>query len=124
VEDISVKAKGKESVQGTECGNAVVIGHEGGLETQYCHMARGSVAVRPGDTVKAGQRIGRIGLSGLTEYPHLHFTVRLNGKVVDPFAPEEGGACGTGATFGRRPPHGRSPIRPVRCSTPGSRPGP
>jgi hypothetical protein len=96
VEDTSVNVRGREAVQGTECGNAVVIGHAGGLETQYCHMQRGSVAVRPGDPVKAGQRIGRVGLSGLTEYPHLHFTVRRNGKVIDPFAPEEGGSCGAG----------------------------
>jgi hypothetical protein len=83
-------------VRGAECGNAVVIAHAGGLETQYCHMAQGSVSVRPGETVKAGQAIGRIGLSGETEYPHLHFIVRRNGQVVDPFAPEEGGSCGTG----------------------------
>ena len=35
---------------------------------------------------KLGQPLGRVGLSGLTEYPHLHFTVRHKGAVVDPFA--------------------------------------
>ena len=96
VPDVSVRVQGRERVRGTECGNAVVIAHEGGLETQYCHMAQGSVSVRPGETVTAGQAIGRIGLSGETEYPHLHFIVRRNGRVLDPFAPEEGGACGAG----------------------------
>jgi hypothetical protein len=96
VPDISVRVGGRERVQGAECGNAVVIAHAGGLETQYCHMAQGSVAVRPGETVAAGRPIGRIGLSGETEYPHLHFIVRRNGRVVDPFAPEEGGSCGAG----------------------------
>lgn len=87
VEDISVAGPGRQSVAGTECGNGVVIGHANGCETQYCHMAKGSLAVKPGDAVKAGDRIGRIGLSGMTEFPHLHFTVRKDGKVVDPFKP-------------------------------------
>jgi murein DD-endopeptidase MepM/ murein hydrolase activator NlpD len=95
--DVSVREQGRERVRGTECGNAAIIAHPGGLETQYCHMAKGSVTVRPGDRVRAGQTIGRIGLSGETEFPHLHFTVRRNGTVVDPFAPEEGGSCGAGA---------------------------
>src|SRR5262249_22604273 len=74
--------------------------HDGGWETQYCHMARGSVVVRPGDQVTAGQAIGRVGLSGLTEFPHLHLTVLREGKVVDPFAvdlPE--GQCGPGESL-------------------------
>jgi murein DD-endopeptidase MepM/ murein hydrolase activator NlpD len=96
VPDVSVREQGLERVRGTECGNAVIVAHAGGLETQYCHMARGSVTVRPGERVTAGQTLGRIGLSGETEYPHLHFTVRRNGTVVDPFAPEEGGSCGAG----------------------------
>jgi len=95
--DISVREQGSERVRGTECGNGVVIAHGGGLETQYCHMARGSVSVRPGDRVTAGQTIGRVGLSGQTEFPHLHFTVRRDGAVVDPFAPDQGGACGAGS---------------------------
>jgi hypothetical protein len=49
-------------------------------------MANGSLQVKPGDLVKAGQPLGHVGLSGLTEYPHLHFTVRHQGKIADPFA--------------------------------------
>jgi len=86
VADVSVREGDREAVSGKECGNGLVIEHAGGWETQYCHMARGSLQVRPGQTVKAGQSLGRIGLSGLTEYPHLHFTVRHEGKVTDPFA--------------------------------------
>lgn len=70
------------------CGNAVVIDHGGGWLTSYCHMARGSVAVKPGDTVAAGQPVGKVGLSGLTEFPHVHMEVRRAGNVVDPFAPD------------------------------------
>jgi murein DD-endopeptidase MepM/ murein hydrolase activator NlpD len=97
MEDVSVRGRGRESVQNTECGNGLVIDHGQGWETQYCHMARGSLAVKPGDMVSVGHKLGRIGLSGMTEFPHLHFTVRKDGTVVDPFAhgaPEK--SCGGG----------------------------
>lgn len=87
VTDISVRAPEAPSVKGQECGNGVVIDHGDGWETQYCHMAQGSVRVKPGDEVKAGTPIGRVGLSGDTEYPHVHMTVRHAGQVVDPFSP-------------------------------------
>jgi murein DD-endopeptidase MepM/ murein hydrolase activator NlpD len=94
--DISVRVLGRAQVEGSECGNGAVIAHADGLETQYCHMESGSLRVRPGDDVAAGQVIGRIGLSGLTEYPHLHFTVRRSGTIIDPFAPDSApGACGS-----------------------------
>jgi hypothetical protein len=97
VADIPVREGGQDAVKGSECGNAVVIAHADGWETQYCHMARGSLRVAIGDRVEARQPIGRIGLSGLTEYPHLHFIVRHRGEVVDPFAYQaEPGACGAG----------------------------
>jgi hypothetical protein len=86
-----------EAVRDVECGNGVVIEHAEHWETQYCHMASGSLVVKPGDSVKAGQPLGRVGLSGLTEYPHLHFTVRHKGAVVDPFAyGARSGSCGGG----------------------------
>lgn len=78
---------------GKECGNGVVIDHGTGWETQYCHLKRGSVTVRPGDKVEIGARLGQIGQSGLAEFPHLHLSVRQGGKDVDPFAPGAG-ACG------------------------------
>lgn len=96
VADISVKAPGAPSVANQECGNGVVVDHGGGWETQYCHMARGSISVKVGDTVAAGAPLGRVGLSGNTEFPHLHMTVRHAGRVVDPFAPDMSApqACG------------------------------
>lgn len=94
VSDISVKAPGAPSVEGQECGNGVVIDHGDGWETQYCHLARGSLRVAPGDTVATRQPIAQVGLSGNTEYPHLHMTVRRAGTIVDPFAPSAApGAC-------------------------------
>ncbi len=82
VEDTGQSLK---SAVNTECGNGAVVDHGNGWQTQYCHMAKGSLAVKPGDTLKAGDRIGRVGLSGMTEFPHLHFTIRKDGQVVDPF---------------------------------------
>ena len=88
VTDISVRTTSGAGIAGQECGNGVVIDHGGGWETQYCHMARGSVRVAMGELVRTGAAIGRVGLSGNTEFPHLHFTVRHDGQVVDPFAPQ------------------------------------
>ena len=100
VPDQSVRLTSREAVQGAECGNGLVIDHGAGWETQYCHMARSSIPVRPGHTVEAGQVLGRVGLSGLTEYPHLHFTVRQDGKVIDPFSfGAPAGSCGEGGSL-------------------------
>ncbi|MGH1356287.1 MAG: M23 family metallopeptidase [Thalassovita sp.] len=81
-------------IEGRECGNGVVIKHGDGWQTQYCHLKRGSVRVRSGDTVAAGEVLGQIGLSGKTQFPHVHLSVRKNGKVIDPFAPNTTEICG------------------------------
>lgn len=85
-----VTKEDRAAIKGRECGNGVVIQHEGGWETQYCHMAEGSLTRRQGETVEAGDVLGRVGLSGATEYPHLHFMLRdrrepSNPQIVDPF---------------------------------------
>jgi len=67
------------------CGNGVLVDHGDGWTTQYCHLKNGSVDVVRGQAVEAGHTLGQVGLSGATEYPHLHFTVRRNLKIVDPF---------------------------------------
>jgi murein DD-endopeptidase MepM/ murein hydrolase activator NlpD len=85
VTDSNVRETGKEAIRDRECGNGLVIDHGEGWETQYCHLRRGSVRVKPGEKVIAGQPLGLVGLSGLTEYPHLHLSVRREGKTVDPF---------------------------------------
>ncbi|SEN04754.1 Peptidase family M23 [Loktanella fryxellensis] len=77
-----------------ECGNGLVIRHADGWETQYCHMAQGSLTMKPGDNVATGDVLGRVGLSGETEFPHLHLSVRRDGAVVDPFAPSTATSCG------------------------------
>lgn len=97
VEDRSVTEAGKAAVAAIGCGNAVVIDHGGGWTTGYCHMARGSVRVKPGERVATGTLLGAVGLSGLTEFPHLHFSVRHDNRQVDPFAHgAPAGSCGGG----------------------------
>lgn len=68
-----------------ECGNGVVIDHGGGWQTQYCHLRNGSVTVKKGNKAEKGMVLGMVGSSGLASFPHVHFTVRYLGKVVDPF---------------------------------------
>lgn len=67
------------------CGNGVRLEHKNGWTTQYCQLLKGSVAVRSGDAVKPGQRLGEIGSSGWSELPHLHFQLERNGVPFDPF---------------------------------------
>ena len=83
--DVAVGAPESPALEGQDCGNGVAIDHGAGWITQYCHMKRGSIAVRSGDRVEAGQRIGEVGLSGRTEFPHVHVSLAHNGVTVDPF---------------------------------------
>lgn len=77
-------------------GNTVVLDHGDGWVTLYAHLRPGSVAVRPGERVERGQALGLLGLSGRTEFPHVHFEVRHGGRVVDPFAPDHAGCVAQG----------------------------
>jgi Peptidase family M23 len=90
----------KAAVSGKECGNGVAIQHAGGWETQYCHMRRGSIRVKPGDKVVAGTELGEVGVSGHTQFAHVHLTVRRGKIAVDPFTGDEigrtGAVCGAG----------------------------
>lgn len=78
-------------IKGKECGNAIILVHEGGWQTQYCHLKQDSLLVKQGDSVRAGDPIAEIGLSGETEFPHLHFMVRApqsqdrSTRDIDPF---------------------------------------
>ncbi len=93
--DVSVDEIGSPALAGRLAGNGVVIAHGNGWETQYSHLRRGSVRVRPTDRVAAGDELGLIGLSGNTVYPHVEFTVRRDGRAVDPFVgPILGYLCG------------------------------
>lgn len=93
VDRLAASAEDRAALAGKECGNGVVIDHGDGWESQLCHLARGSVSVRRGQTVDVGEVVGRIGLSGNTQFRHLHLSLRRHGRVVDPFVPQGSDTC-------------------------------
>jgi hypothetical protein len=100
MEDVPVSAQTREAIRGGECGNAVRIDHGQGWHTLYCHLQKGSLQVQNGARVEAGQVLARVGMSGLTNVPHVHLGVLKDGQVVDPFNPEAGETCGEPAGDG------------------------
>ncbi|MFJ3230746.1 transglycosylase family protein [Streptomyces sp. NPDC086787] len=74
-----------EAGWGGSFGYQVVIRHSDGHYTQYAHLS--AIAVKAGQSVSAGQRVGRSGSTGNTTGPHLHFEVRTGpgfGTDIDP----------------------------------------
>lgn len=96
MEDRPYAPEDAAAIEGRECGNGLVLDHGGGWVSQYCHMKRGSLRVVPGQRVAAGTELGQVGMSGKTQFPHLHFSLRLEGRVVDPFAPTTLESCDLG----------------------------
>ncbi len=63
-------------------GYAVYVDHEDGLQSRYAHLSRISVSV--GETIRQLEEVGRVGSTGASTGPHLHFELRVNGVAVDP----------------------------------------
>jgi len=63
-------------------GNLIKIDHGGGLETRYAHAS--TLHVKVGERVVKGQRIARVGNTGRSTGPHLHYEIRLHGNSLDP----------------------------------------
>ncbi|MCD6363269.1 MAG: peptidoglycan DD-metalloendopeptidase family protein [Synergistetes bacterium] len=63
-------------------GLVIVVDHGGGWETRYAHCSR--IYVRVGQYVRQGQIIGRVGNTGRSTGPHLHFEIRNRGRPVNP----------------------------------------
>ena len=72
--------------RGGGLGNHIGIIHRDTNCTYYGHLMKNSLLVKMGDSVKAGQPIGKVGSSGKSCYPHVHFEVRnKDNKIIDPF---------------------------------------
>jgi murein DD-endopeptidase MepM/ murein hydrolase activator NlpD len=82
---IKSAADGKVEFSGWKAsyGRLVVIDHGRGMQTWYGHNS--SNIVKTGQFVKKGDLIAKIGTSGHTTGPHLHYEIRINGKTVNPF---------------------------------------
>ncbi|WP_090062037.1 M23 family metallopeptidase [Celeribacter neptunius] len=100
MEDVPQGTEGAPDITGRECGNGVVIDHGDNWTTQYCHMMNGTIAVEKGQKVSKTTVLGQVGLSGMTQFPHVHLAVRHDGKVVDPFNPGGLISCGIEAIMG------------------------
>lgn len=57
-------------------GNTVIIRHAAGLYSKLSHLRKGSITVKVGDKVKFGTKVGEVGNSGRSAYPHLHFQIQ------------------------------------------------
>jgi murein DD-endopeptidase MepM/ murein hydrolase activator NlpD len=67
-----------------EYGRTVKISHTDNLETLYAHMSRFAEGMGPGSHVHKGDLIGYVGMTGRSTGPHLHFSVIVSGRFVDP----------------------------------------
>ena len=83
-EPVHVTAAGKVTIAGWDggYGRMVEVNHGNGLATRYGHLS--AIEVKVGQTVHIGQVIGRIGTTGRSTGPHLHYEARVNGDAVDP----------------------------------------
>lgn len=73
-------------------GLMVYIKHAGGSETRYMHLTDGSIKVKKGQTVSAGQQIATVGRTGISNSAaHLHFEILQNGIRIDPESVLRGG---------------------------------
>ena len=83
-EPVHATATGKVNIAGREggYGNMVEIDHGNGLATRYGHLSE--IGVKVGQTVRIGETIGKIGSTGRSTGPHLHYETRIGGEAVDP----------------------------------------
>jgi urea transporter len=70
-------------------GNTIVIWHYGSVYTALSHLVKGSIAVNEGEMIRRGQCVGKVGNSGRSTCPHLHFQVQYSPEVGSPTARSE-----------------------------------
>ena len=95
MDDVPASMIGVSNVRGRECGNGVIIEHKRNFKTEYCHLMQNSIQLEVGDEILKGQRVGLVGLSGLTDFPHLEFKASKRGDPFDPFLGDENLHCGS-----------------------------
>ena len=120
MEDVRYSSLNAAETKDRECGNGIVLVHEGGWETQYCHLRKGSIKVKRGQHVSSGDVIGQVGMSGRAEFPHVHLSVRRDGEVIDPFDPDDVITCGeveTDTLWSELPPYRAGGIISVGAAT-------
>jgi len=83
-QDVPAAASGRVVFAGEQgtYGTTVIVDHGSGQQTRYAHLS--AAAVTAGQQVEAGQVIGKVGASGRTTGPHLHFEVTTDGEATDP----------------------------------------
>jgi murein DD-endopeptidase MepM/ murein hydrolase activator NlpD len=83
-EPVHATAAGKVTIASREggYGKMVEINHGNGLATRYGHLSE--IDVKVGQFVRIGEIIGKIGSTGRSTGPHLHYETRINGEAVDP----------------------------------------
>lgn len=64
-------------------GNLIKVRHENGYESYYAHCNK--ILVNKGDIIEQGQLIAKMGMTGNATGPHLHFEIRLNGEILNPY---------------------------------------
>jgi murein DD-endopeptidase MepM/ murein hydrolase activator NlpD len=65
-------------------GRTIALSHPGGTETLYAHLSSFAPGLAPGQQVRQGQTIGRVGSTGLSSGPHLHYEITQGGRQVNP----------------------------------------
>lgn len=85
-------------IENRECGNGVVLRHDDGWETQYCHLRQGSIVVTRGQDVAKGDVLGLVGQSGRAAFPHVHLSVHKDGEKIDPFDPDGTQTCASSSS--------------------------
>lgn len=81
---VKVTLDGKVATTGYSAvyGNYVIVTHDGGYQSLYAHLSR--ISVRRGQWIVQGAVLGKVGNTGYSTGPHLHFSVYRNGKMVNP----------------------------------------
>ncbi len=87
---VNASAAGTVTYAGRRGGYGIMveITHGGSMKTRYAHLSAIASGIRTGSKVEADTQIGKVGSTGMSTGPHLHYEVHLDGKPVDPLSDE------------------------------------